>query len=142
MTELVRFKTRDLKGPALRYAMAGALNLMEELRWAESSAEEMGGYNLWTDNNGCWAPDMVEDILVPLTYTYQPWISPPSGDEDALNATGFPDGWDVKIYRRQEGKDEEEIAVFGHESWGVALCIAIVLIEIGEFVFVPVEFVS
>lgn len=140
MTELVRFKTRDLKGPALRYAMAGALNLMEELRWAESSAEEMGGYNLWTDDNGCWAPDLVPEILFPLIDRYHPWISPPSGDSNTLEDTGIPDGWDVEVYDRKTG--QMSAAVRGYESWTVALCTAIVLIEIGEFVYIPVEFVS
>lgn len=140
MTKLVRIKTLDLSGPALRYAMAGALDLSEELRWAPSSAKDMGGYNLWTDNEGCWAPDMVPDILVPLIETYRPWISPPSGDLHALEETGFPDGWDIKIYNQSTG--EEMANVYGHRSWGEALCIAIVLIEIGEFVLVPDEFID
>lgn len=140
MTKLVRIKTLDLSGPALRYAMAGALDLSEELRWAPSSAKDMGGYNLWTDDNGCWAPDVVPDLLVPLVDTYRPWISPPSGDSNTLEETGIPDGWDVEIYNQSTG--QMSAAVRGHESWGVALCIAIILIEIGEFVLVPDEFID
>ena len=140
MTKLVRIKTLDLSGPALRYAMAGALDLEEEVRWCASPAKDMGGYNLWTDNEGCWAPDIVPDILHPLIDLYRPWISPPSGDEDSLEETGFPDGWDIKIYNQSTG--EEMVHVYGHPSWTVALCQAIILIEIGEFVMVPDEFID
>lgn len=134
MTELVRIKTTRLAGPALRYAMAGALNLNEELRWAPALDTEMlGAFNLWTDNHGCWAPDLVWDIIGPLVTQYKPWISPPADPADIF------DGWDVEIYDPKTG--ELAVEIRGCDSWTVALCQAIVTLEIGDHVMIPTELV-
>jgi hypothetical protein len=83
---LVTRPTAELQGPALRYAMAEAEGLLEELRWGVSEIEALG-LCMWTDNHGCWAPDedweitgpLIEKYKVDLSYIDTDWHGKPLG---------------------------------------------------------------
>lgn len=134
MTAFVEVKVAELSAWALRYAVAVAEGLEEELRWHFREDGSVG--NIWVDDHGAYWPDELWEIGGPLIEKYKPWLSPPVRDPDQNELYG----WDAEIY------DASGSEVVGHAigcpSALVAVCRAVVLAKLGPTVSVPAELVG
>lgn len=122
---MVEINTADLTGPALRYAMASAEGLLEQLRWCHSK-DGVGIQNMWTDDHGCWDP-LDWEIGGPLLTKYAIAFEGKSGGADG-NGTWmayFSEGPDV-----WSADGDQHL---------LAACRAIVLRHLGETVKVPAD---
>lgn len=129
---MVEVKTTKLVGPALRYAVAAAEGLEEELRWC---FEEDGSFgNIWTDDHGAYWPDELWEIGGPLIEKYNVWLSPPTECE--------PAGWDADVYAEDGSEGVGVRLAEGCPTALIAACRAIVAAKLGPVVGVPEELVQ
>lgn len=123
MTEFVEVKTAELIGPALRYAVATAEGLGDELRWCFN--EDGAFRNIWTDNHGAYWPDEDWEIGGPLLAKHAIGFV----GHDADNWLAFSSPCDVT-----------------HQGIGgthlIAACRLVVSAALGETVSVPKELLS
>jgi hypothetical protein len=126
-TEMVSMRTSKLTGPALRYAVASAEGLLEQLRWCwlEDGA---GIQNMWTDDHGCWDP-LGWEIGGPLIEKYHVWLSAPVKDVE-------PVGWDAEIYGDDGAPTADQD---GCETVLLAVCRAVVMSKLGAVVQIPAD---
>ena len=141
MNEFVEVKTAELIGPALRYAVAAAEGLGDELRWCFN--EDGAFHNIWTDNHGAYWPDedweiggyildrldgmKIQNNKTVRNVTVEKLEHWYNSDPNAYR------GWSVKLGHdsgRYEGRGDSTL---------IALCRAVVAAKLGATVSVPKE---
>lgn len=123
---MVPRRTTELTGPALRYAVASAEGLLDELRWWHSE-DGIHIKNMWTDNHGCWEPDKDWAIGGPLLTKY------------AIAFEGKPGGADGNgTWMAYLGEGPDVWEAYGDEHL-VAACRSVVLRHLGAIVQIPAD---
>jgi hypothetical protein len=125
--EMVSMRTSKLTGPALRYAVASAEGLADQLRWCWLE-DGPGIQNMWTDDHGCWDP-LDWEIGGPLIEKYHVWLSAPVKDVE-------PFGWDAEIYGDDGAPTADQD---GCETVLLAVCRAVVMSKLGAVVQIPAD---
>jgi hypothetical protein len=125
LTALVELRVADLAGPLLAYAVAVAEGSAETVEWCcrHDGSGKFG--NIWTDDWGCYRPDIDWDIGGPLI---------------AKHAIGFV-GKDADNWLAFAAPADEEQQGVGPTHL-IAACRLIVRAALGEVVSVPVELVQ
>jgi hypothetical protein len=129
---MVGMATATLTGFPLRFAVAMAEGLAEEITWAPSIMNPKR-MCMWTDNHGCYDPDQDWGIGGPLIEQHKVWLSPPVDDVE-------PTGWDAEIYGADDGAPVADQD--GCQTALIAICRAVVQAKLGETVSVPAELVE
>jgi len=141
MSEFVEVKTAELIGPALRYAVAVADGLGDELRWCFN--EDGSFRNIWTDNHGAYWPDEDWEIGGPILAKLEGMkiqnnkvvrnISIEKLEHWYNSDPEVYRGWSVKLGHdsgRYEGRGDSLL---------IAMCRAVVSAKSGSIVKVPSE---
>jgi len=154
---MVTMNTKDLTGPALRYAVAIAIGLKVERleegdykpgepHWWRAYDEARArvapksnglvGYIQPTRPSGIYAfiPDLAWEVCGPLISKYKVWLSPPVGNPDPEDN----DGWDAEIYT-EDGQEDPAAHIIGCATAQIAICRSVVGRVLGATVDIPEE---
>lgn len=123
--DLIPIRTLKLTGPALRYAVACAEGLRDQLSWCLTK-DGTGIQNMWTDDHGCWDP-LDWEIGGPLLTKY------------AIAFEGKPGGADGNgTWMAYLGEGPDVWEAYGDEHL-LAACRAVVLRHLGAIVQIPAD---
>lgn len=126
---LVERQVAELEGLSLRYAVAIAMGLGEEVRWAPS---EISGIAMWTDDHGCYDPTTLWEITGPLIEKYGIEVFCNLSAEQATRFKDASPDWRACMNR---GRSKHSFGV----TPLIAACRAIVASQLGATVQIPEE---